>query len=90
MARPSNSIANIKLPGENTQRPIVPYAVGVSKNNSYQAILPTLIADDTIVIGSIVANEYVASTALIYTYAKGDYCKHDGFLYRAKETTRGD
>ena len=89
MARPSNSIANIKLPGENTQRPIVPYAVGVSKNNSYQAILPTLTADDTIVIGNIVADEYVAGSGVGLIYLKGSYCKHDGFLYRAKDTTSG-
>ena len=42
MSKPNNSIANIKLPGENSQRPIVPYAVGYSSNNSYQATLPQL------------------------------------------------
>ena len=88
MARPSNSIATIKMPGESTRRPIIPYAVGVNSNNSYQATLPTLTADDTIVIGSIVANEYVDG-GVIDRYAKGDYCKHEGFLYRAKAPTHG-
>ena len=89
MARPINSIAKVKLPGENTQRPIVPYAVSVDTNNTAQAVLPAISSDDTIVVGSIIADEYVEGTSPIRIYAKGDYCKKDGFLYRATGTTSG-
>lgn len=48
MGRPNNSLANIKLPGENVQRPIIPYAISVSSSNTHQVTLPqTLNHDDT-------------------------------------------
>jgi len=52
MAKPTNSIANIKMPGENTQRPIVPYAIAVGGSNVYQATLPTLSGDTQLVTTS--------------------------------------
>lgn len=42
MGRPNNSLANIKLPGENTQRPIIPYAVS---DGTYLASVPTMTED---------------------------------------------
>ena len=90
MSRPANSIANIKLPGENTQRPIVPYAVSVSTNETAQAVLPAISNDEYIVVDSIIASEYISSSGALFPgYNKGDYCKHNGFLYRAKATTSG-
>ena len=50
MSKPNNSLANIKLPGENTQRPIVPYAIGVSSSNNYQATIPNISSDQTIAL----------------------------------------
>ena len=48
--KPSNSISKIKLPGENTGRPIVPYHVGYASNNNYVATLPQLSSDVHFVI----------------------------------------
>lgn len=42
MGRPNNSLANIKLPGENVQRPIIPYAVS---DGTYLASVPTMTED---------------------------------------------
>ena len=39
MSKPNNSISKIKLPGESTGRPIVPYALS-SANGSYQFTTP--------------------------------------------------
>lgn len=50
MSKPNNSIAKIKVPGENEQRPIIPYAVGVNGENPYQAVLPELDEDETIAV----------------------------------------
>lgn len=47
MAKPDNSIAKIKLPGENTQRPIVPY--GLTDGTSY-ATVPAMNADSSIIV----------------------------------------
>jgi len=47
MAKPNNSIAKIKLPGEDTQRLIVPYGL---TDGSYYAIVPTLSGDKTLAI----------------------------------------
>ena len=47
MAKPNNSIAKIKLPGENTQRPIVPY--GLTDGTSY-ATVPGMNADSLIIV----------------------------------------
>lgn len=49
MAKPNNSIANIKLPGDSTARPIIPYALSKS-GSSYQATLPTLEKDSEIAL----------------------------------------
>ena len=62
MSRPNNSIGKIKLPGENTERPIVPYAIGVSNSNTYQAILPQLTKDATIALTSDIPTSYVVSS----------------------------
>ncbi len=46
MSKPTNSIAKVQLPGENEQRPIIPYAIGKSADNNYQATIEeTLTAD---------------------------------------------
>ena len=63
MSRPNNSIGKIKLPGENTERPIVPYAIGVSNSNTYQAILPQLTKDATIALTSDIPTSYVVSSS---------------------------
>lgn len=63
MSRPNNSIGKIKLPGENTERPIVPYAIGVSNSNTYQAILPQLTEDATIALTSDIPTSYVVSSS---------------------------
>lgn len=47
MSKPNNSISKIKLPGENTGRPIVPYYVGYSESNNYVVTLPQLTEDNT-------------------------------------------
>lgn len=52
MSRPNNSIGKIKLPGENVERPLIPYALGYSSSNSYQATLPELTADAVIALQS--------------------------------------
>lgn len=51
MSKPNNSIANIKLPGENSQRPIIPYSVTWASNSSYQVTLPSYTPnrDDTFI-----------------------------------------
>ena len=56
MAKPNNSIAKIKLPGEDTQRPIVPY--GLTDGTSY-ATVPTMSADSSIIV------EYPSKTQVI-------------------------
>lgn len=61
MARPNNSIATIKLPGDVSSRPIVPYALGVSNSNGWQATLPALTADAVIALTSDLA-DYVTLT----------------------------
>lgn len=48
MSKPTNSIARVQLPGENEQRPIIPYAVGYSGDNDYQATLNELSEDKII------------------------------------------
>ena len=48
MPKANNSIAKIKLPGENTERPIIPYAIAVGGSNPYQAALPELEEDATL------------------------------------------
>lgn len=63
MSRPNNSIGKIKLPGENIERPIVPYAIGVSNSNTYQAILPQLTKDATIALTSDIPTSYVVSSS---------------------------
>ncbi len=68
MAKPNNSIGKIKLPGENVERPLVPYALGYSNTNSYQATLPELKQD------RIITTEY--SKNFTYTTNKlnaGDF-----------------
>lgn len=53
MSRPNNALAKIKLPGENDQRPIIPYAIGFEVSDgeggytpgSYIAKLPNLSQD---------------------------------------------
>ena len=50
MSKPNNSISKIKLPGENTGRPIVPYYVGYSESNNYVTTLPALTEDAHFVI----------------------------------------
>lgn len=45
MSRPNNSIGKIKLPGENVERPLVPYALGYSSNNNYQATIQNITED---------------------------------------------
>lgn len=57
MGKPNNSLANIKLPGENVQRPIIPYAIGVNSSNNYQVTLPQrLNHDDTFVLKDFINN----------------------------------
>ena len=63
MSRPNNSIGTVKLPGEDTKRPIVPYAIGVSDSNTYQAILPQLTKDATIALTSDIPTSYVVSSS---------------------------
>lgn len=63
MSRPNNSIGKIKLPGENTERPIVPYAIGVSNSNTYQATLPELTKDATIALTSDIPTSYIVSSS---------------------------
>ena len=48
MSKPNNSISKIKLPGESTGRPIVPYYLGVSSSNNFVATLPALTEDKII------------------------------------------
>lgn len=62
MSRPNNSLAKIKVPGENVQRPIIPYAVGYEVEDEYNpgsyipgdyiATLPILTEDSTIALKS--------------------------------------
>lgn len=49
MAKPNNSIAKVKLPGENVERPIVPHALSKS-GSAYQATLPDLDKDSEIAL----------------------------------------
>lgn len=48
MAKPANSIATIKLPGDTDARPIIPYALGYNSSNGYQATLPQLSKDEVL------------------------------------------
>lgn len=62
MAKPNNSIGKIKLPGESTQRPIIPQALWDGTTN-YQATLPTLTADSTIALASQLYKVYISNNS---------------------------
>ena len=55
MSKPNNSVSKIKLPGESTGRPIIPYAVAYP-DGTHQATLPS---------GTISADKTLATTDLI-------------------------
>lgn len=82
MSRPNNSLAKIKVPGENVQRPIIPYAVGYEVEDEYNpgsyipgdyiATLPILTEDSTIaLLGHVI--EEVANYTLIPNNTTGLY-----------------
>lgn len=56
MAKPANSIATIKLPGDSSARPIVPYYLAYSLSNNYVATLPNLTADSIIALTTDIKN----------------------------------
>ncbi len=47
MPKPNNSIANIKLPGENTQRPIIPYSIS---DGTHVATVPQMTQDSELAL----------------------------------------
>lgn len=53
MAKPNNAIATIKIPGDTDARPIVPYYLGVNKDNDYVVQSPTLSADALVLTNKI-------------------------------------
>lgn len=52
MSKPSNTIATIKIPGDTSARPIIPYYLAYSSDNDYVATLPELTADSIIALTS--------------------------------------
>lgn len=57
MAKPDNSIAKIKFPGENTQRPIVPYGL---TDGTYYATIPEMNADSSIIVSEPNGNQEIS------------------------------
>ncbi len=56
MAKPANSVATVKLPGDSSARYIVPYYLAYSKTNNYVATLPNLTADSIIALTTDIKN----------------------------------
>lgn len=61
MAKPNNSIAKIKLPGENTQRPIVPYGL---TDGTYYITLPSLNNDNGKIAVSSLDNNFTTTQTI--------------------------
>lgn len=59
MGKPNNSLAKIKLPGENVQRPIIPYAVS---DGTYLASVPTMTKDETLALASNIPSISLVTT----------------------------
>lgn len=93
MSKPNNSIANIKLPGENSQRPIIPYSVTWASNSSYQVTLPSYTpnSDDTF-ITSNANNSFYGSN--YFDYSNGtpitiEYNRNESGFLAAMDTDEG-
>lgn len=52
MSKPNNALATVKIPGDSTARPIVPYYLGYSASNNYVATIPNITADKTIALAN--------------------------------------
>ena len=89
MAKPNNSLANIKLPGENERRPIIPYKVsdgtnvatapnmgGVDQELAYRNDLTSKLDKDN--FGWVLTYSTYNNT---YTYSVGDIVYYDGYIY---------
>jgi len=84
MSKPNNALATVKIPGDSTARPIVPYYIGYSASNNYVATIPNITYDNTIALTSYDNTFYGIQCFENYTGsapAKFNFNNNDNFAF---------